>query len=665
MKPAHPEVGGERAIPNGYVAVPVDPNEQRALLRLCVLFRPEPDGAGGHFVVVRDMLTGRALLGCLVDVGGVVHDWIEIWVQDSSGLTGSPAEIRESLSNAAFDRQWKEDVKASQELDAGQIVHTGWEERHPLPTFVHRKQHVPVHPRDRKSGHAFRLCEDDGLLASKDLPVFSSTLHRYLYISELGDASPFVPLSPDAPRNESTADLKDLVDEVKNLVPLNPGGGLIQARKFSAIRLEPYIDVLGGATWDGVFHGTTQVALSETLRGLSQASTLQRLAEGHLVLGRGDQGRLIEVFHLKLRLLADAVVAAQTFVRTTQRPMLNITAESFQVRLEGAGCGLPLLWTARLVLANPGDAVPLPIEGSDLTYHLPGRGAQASIFRPASGRVSACGHALLRIRKIVPEAKGAIVAEGTLDTHESLRLAAHDLVWLRVRSASGAVNLYVHIDAKQAMAAGEVRFRSVPQRFGESLIAELRALEGVPVDRVPFEVVPLLSSPCDLYALGVLAVRACFAHPQLSLAVALDEVLSLARQIAVDYQEGVSLPLRVRGIVEGDERWVESLGPHRLVREEMSPSEALSFIPPELWFGTLAMILRMFPGIGPDSICCDLGDARPGGLHKVFDPVIDDLEQLLVRSRSLIVVDWAASREIHRVIRQHALQLAEVPAAAE
>ena len=85
----HTTSGG---IPEGYVPVALDPNQQDSLLRTCVLFRPEPDEAGGHYVLLRDMLTGRALLGCIVDVAGVVHEWIEVWIQDVAGLAGS-AEV--------------------------------------------------------------------------------------------------------------------------------------------------------------------------------------------------------------------------------------------------------------------------------------------------------------------------------------------------------------------------------------------------------------------------------------------------------------------------------------------------------------------------------------------------------------------------------------------
>lgn len=652
-------------IPDGYVAVAIDPVQHESPLRLCVLFRPEPDEAGGHFVVLRDMLIGQALLGCIVDAGGVIHDWIEVWIQGVEGLAGSPAAVRERRSNAAIDADWSESFEASQQFNTGHVVRTGWEISHPPPTFVHRTRHVPVQPSDKASGHALELCTDECLLATKDLPAYSTSLHRYLYCPELGEKSPFVPATADAPRNESTRELKKVVENSTDLLPLNPGAGLLQARKYSPIRFEPYADVIAGATWNGVFHGTTHLGLSDTLRGLSQASTLRRMADGYLVVSRkGQCDRLTEVFHLKLRLIADAVAAVRSHVLQTQRPLLNLTADSFQVRLGECAVGLPFLWSAQVVLVNPGEAIPLPIEGSELTYYLPGRGERTSIYRLASGQLPAKGEGMLRIRQVIDEAGGAVVTEGTLDTHERLNLARHDLIWLRIRSAGGAINIYANVDPDKAMAAGEVRFRSVAQCFTEKLRGELKALEGVPVDRVPFEVVPLMSSPGDLYALGVLAVRTLFTNPDMSLPVALDEVLSLARQTALDHQESTSLPERIMGTIANDKRWVESLGPHRLIRDTISPEDAFSYVPPELWRESLAMVLRTLPGIGPDSICHDLGDASPSGLHTVFDPLVEDLEALLVRSRSLIVVDWAANREIHSVIRRHFVGLAGIQGVA-
>ena len=83
----------------------------------------------------------------------------------------------------------------------------------------------------------------------------------------------------------------------------------------------------------------------------------------------------------------------------------------------------------------------------------------------------------------------------------------------------------------------------------------------------------------------------------------------------------------------------------------MEPTAAYELLPPELWHHTLAAIVRLFPGVGPDSYCKDYGDAPPLALEVVFNQPLEDLEKLLVRSRSLIVIDWNSNREVHSAIR--------------
>ena len=148
----------------------------------------------------------------------------------------------------------------------------------------------------------------------------------------------------------------------------------------------------------------------------------------------------------------------------------------------------------------------------------------------------------------------------------------------------------------------------------------------------------------------MLAVRALLVDEEATLAVSLDEILSLARQVAAEHKAELPLGERVRAIFEKDARYFNSLGCHRLVRGKMDPKAAAELLPASLWYDTLGAILRLFPGMGPDSVCKDYGDAPSLALETVFNQPLEDLEQLVVRSRSLIVIDWNANREIHGAI---------------
>jgi len=129
-------------------------------------------------------------------------------------------------------------------------------------------------------------------------------------------------------------------------------------------------------------------------------------------------------------------------------------------------------------------------------------------------------------------------------------------------------------------------------------------------------------------------------------------ILSLARQIQAEYDPAQPLPSHVERVFRSDPRWVQSLGPHHLTDEQITPEEAMATIPPDVWWSTLAMVVRMPPGLGPFSSCRDYGDARPSGLHLVFERTLADLGDLILRTRYLIAPDFRSDRQIAAVIRR-------------
>ena len=656
--------------PEGFVAAPISAAQAGAPVRVCVLVRAREEGAGaagdaGRLVLLRDQIESRVYLGCLADAAGQVREWVEVWVQSVAGLAETPAAYREALTNAKVDERWRAQVRAFERMDRGGrplLVRTGWEgvesgeqgASRPLPILLDAEHGCAVHPRDRESGDQWRLCEDDGVLEKAGLPRYSTSLHRYLYLPELGAEGPFVPVTPGAPTSGTTRPIETLTEGAAGLVPLNVEGGYVLVRACATTGLEAFIDVLGGAAWPGVPHGRTTLDLELTQRSTGSPAPGTGGDDLGVFLGRhGKWGRLVEAFHLKLRVLADVVAAVRGAVEATRRPLLNLDPESFRVRLGEWAPGLPFLWTARVTLVRPGSAVALPVGAGDAEYYLPAESGAMSIYRPAVHSGATRGRASVRIREVLSERGEDVVLEGTLTTAERLELGRSDLVWVRLNVGGEPLDLYATLESKEAMAAGEWRMRTLPRKCTPAEAAALKEAAGVPLPEAPFEVIPLLSTPCDLYSLGVLAVRTLVSGPGTALAVALDEVLSLARQAAADAGADVPLEARIRTLFERDPRWILALGPQRLTSEPIEPGEALDLIPPELWWETLAMIVRMFPGMGPDSTCADYGDARPEGLHVVFDRAAADLDRLLRRSRSLIVIDWKFNREIHSVVRKY------------
>ncbi|HYV31239.1 MAG TPA: hypothetical protein VEO53_09070, partial [Candidatus Binatia bacterium] len=485
------------------------------------------------------------------------------------------------------------------------------------------------------------------------LPAYSTSLFRYWYQPCMGKESLFVPTVGGSPQSPRTRPLAEVLGDTDHHLPLNPQGGLMIAATLFPLGLEDYVDLLGGKPWKGLAHGKKHLTFDGPYRALEDWSEKQQDPK-HLFLGaQGRAGRLVEIFHLKLQLIAEMVRQVRSCVSAGQLPFLNLAGDSFRVKLEHTGAGLPLLWTSNCLLVKPSDAYALPVETSDFRYFIRPRVSGASIYLPEGLSRGLQGNGSVRLRKVLPPDQDRTILEGTLVTEERLAGSPNDLVWIRLPLPSGRLDLYGHLYATEGLAQGEARFRTVPQRLPEGVAGALRAAEGVSFARSAFEVVPLLSTPCDLYSLGVLAVRTLLVDEENTLAVALDDVLSLARQVAAEHKPDVPLAERLQMIFEKDNRYPASLGPHRLTRQEIDAPEAFQWLPPELWYDTLGAVIRLFPGLGPDSICRDFGDVPALALETVFNQPLEAFEKLLLRSRSLIVLDWNLNREIHTAIKSY------------
>lgn len=646
-------MNGLKKLPEGYIAIPITEDQKSSALKICVLVRREPDPAGGHLAVLRNTIDAKVFLGCVVDASNRVLDWVELWIQNGCTLINTPAASRLSLTNAMLDDRWQRQTRAFEQVDAAAIVKTGLESANPLPTLLDISAGLPVHPTDAGSGTPWKLCTDEGWLQRKGLPSYRSSLHRYLYVPASGSESTLVPITPGAPTNESTTPLSEIWVDSSGVIPFNIPAGLMLVRKHYPISLETYVAILSGAPWDGIKHGRSLIDLGEQFTVLRKDEA-NLSHEGRLFLDRkGRCGRLIETLHLKLRLLADIVSSTHAMVYHLQRALLSLGPESWQVRLGEVGRGLPFLWTARAALGDAGDAISFVIGGSNLQYDAPPPMAGTSIYRPIVSSFPTRGQASIRIRSVVSEAADTTVVEGTFSTQERIDISGHDLVWLRISLASGDIDLYAYLESDSAMAEHEWRFRTVAQSKKDAEVAALKAAEGVPMPDVPFEIIPFLSTPCDLYSLAVLAIRILLVNHTNSLPVVLDEMLSLMRQIEVDYDESADMKKRISDLFNSDNRWLESLGPQHLMFDDMGSDEVFCMIPRELWWETLKIILRMFPGLGSDSECKDYGDAQPGGLHKVFEPTMDALDNLILKTRGLIVSDWESNEEISAVIQDY------------
>jgi hypothetical protein len=630
----------------GYRGVSLRAEDRDASVAIRLFVRTDPSESP-PFILLRETLDASIYLGSIVDRAGHPKAWVEIWVQNVDRVAFSFRAQLEPLTNSILDRRWTDRVTMFRALKRGTIIETGAEYDHPVPALIDAKEGAVVYPVEPGTHRSFVLCKDEKALELAGLPSYASSLHRYLWNGPGAEAPVFVAITSGAPMPPG---VRPTTDIFKELYLFNPGGGLLLVRPLAPLALTEFADILSGKTWSGFQCGKEAIRLGAPYAKLEDAEEMLYRG-GHLFSGRaGKAGRLLEVFHLKLNLILQALEETRAAIRFQQLPFLVLGAESFRVQLFEIGSGLPLFWSAQVDLAEANCALAISVGGSDARYFIPPELPGPSIYRPQTRSLRERGSATVRIRKIFPPTPLGTNLEATLATDERLNVTASDLIHVRLPVAGGRADLYGRVDESEALATGETRFRTLPQLLSEPVKNALEQLVGAPIGNAGFEILPLLTTPCDMYALGVLAIRVLLVDDENTLAIALDEMLSLAREVATGHKTDVAIGKRLQAIVERDRRWVTSLGPHRLVREEGIRQGAARIIPADLWWETIGIILRLFPGIGPDSFCRDLGDAPTSALDQIFDDVISQIDLLLLRSRSLVVADWNQNLEIHDAI---------------
>ncbi|MEQ1851297.1 MAG: hypothetical protein ABMA01_06860, partial [Chthoniobacteraceae bacterium] len=421
------------------------------------------------------------------------------------------------------------------------------------------------------------------------------------------------------------------------------------------LSLGEFAELLGGRSWSGIVNAKRPFRLKGVYRMLDD-ETEMRAAGHHFYGARRDQaGRLAEVLCLKLLLFEQCVRAVADEVRRTGLPILNVMPDSFRVSLGATGSNLPFCWAAKVTLVRPGDAVALEVPSSNTRYFASRVPPAASIYRPEELGVPRQGLGTVRLRRILSPADGGIAAEGTLSSHERLSVQPNELLRLHLPlKDSGTVELIGYIDTKAALAPGEAAFRTIPLLLDEARTATLRSYEGIPFSQVPFEVLQPLSSPCDLYSLGVIALQLLYAGSDLTLPIILDTALSLLRAASAEPAETM-LETRLLHLMQTDERWLASLGPQHLIRPSREGEAVVvaGTLPAEIWARVLSVILPFFPGRSPEAFCRDLADAPTLAPHTPFDPALRTIGRALDTARTLFLSDWRQNEEVSSVLEPY------------
>jgi len=632
-------------LPEGYKLVPLEAPASAACWSLYLVAREAGEAGPADWVVLQNPPYCYAYLGCICDGEGRVREWVQLWVQNAEEASAPEAGEAEGPSNQQLDVRWERHWQATGQLSPGAVLF-----RSPLETL----EPLYLDPLDWKitsprpaAGGRWMLCRDDEVLTRASLAAYSNSRSRYLLAQGAADGEAhFVPaLRPDlagAAGEELGADPAWLA--------LNPQAAPMAARTHALLDFEDYADLLGGATVAEI-GARKRECEAQLLSALLAPEGRETRRHGLLL----DWNNPAEVFYLKLRLLCQTGRALLTHLRETQAPLLNLDPASFGVFLAGPG-ELPWSWTTVCELVRPGRAVPLPIQGTGVERFIGSGNAGAPGYCPA-GLESRDHNVTILLRDVKVE-RDRVSLEVTIKTKSPVHVSASD--WVCFRLSSGRVTGDFYGTVSSAEEGRELRLWTLPRPMSPRESEELCGVKTNKYNRFErcwCQLIPALSSPYDLYSLAVLGGRALLCHHDgeaegNSLGEVVDALESLGREV------GEKLP------AEADWRAIVTAVENRLRQEPKDPrltqehllgwlpdrGAGANWLPASLWAETLAVLLRLMPGLPAISQCEDYGQAASGQLHVPLEQPLAELESLCARARSLVFSDWNANREMRSVL---------------
>ena len=602
--------GNAQLAPSGYLLAPLQPARGGGPLGVCLLIAEDENLSAGPFVLLRELPGSRVYLGVVCDAEARIQEWVEIWVQTLELRDLSFSHYQEQLNNQTFDQRWKAEYENQKATLPESVFVTGMETRNPAPLLIKRQGAQAMPGLAPVEVTNWQICKDDALLETHGLPLYSSSPFRYLHDPASSGPKTFLATATDAPAGSHVQGIDRLGAAPELRAIFNVHAGLIRVTRFDPLSMEDYLQLLEGGAWTGMLPGKT-VSLQKSNYSDLQAWSATRKGISFLLHETASlTDKLNEIFFLKLSLLRDMFKEVRSYVKAHQLPLLNLKPSNFNIGLPATGDQFPALWAAKCTLVKPGQAHPLKIKSTEQRYFVRLGRVEPSPFLPQGMGAHSFGIGNVRIRSVVPEADGTVI-EGTLVAEDYLGLDAHDLLWFKLPVGAERVELYAHVYPSDIAGPKEARFRTVPTKLSESLLASLKQSSGSVFQKSPYEIWPLLSSPCDLYSLGIMAIRILLANSKSNLPVIIDEILSLARHLAKDPVEADQLLPKLKALVEHEPQLLDLVSPHLLIEGDLAPAHARSQLGMGLWLETMCVLLRLFPGTGAISYCKSFGDVSP------------------------------------------------------
>jgi len=582
--------------------------------------------------------------GVLCDRDAYIHQLLEISVQKLNLGEVQHSAQKYQITNGYLDGNWFTQGEYIRKLYPRMVLSMPSERENPSPMFIGQPS---------SDGSLFLvtsfipwdLCRDDALLLDNGLPAYSSSRHRYLRPSADAGAKIFMATDPESPVTSQTISFDKVLAESAGRRLFNHQAGLIRVTSSIPLDLETAAQIVEGLPWVESSGKLAVLELSEPFAQLYKWSHSSKAHPFRLYTQEQATSRAHESLYLKTTLLLSAFQAVRNQVKIHQLPLLNLTPLSFHVNLASSGSGYPGLWTAQACLVRGSQAYPFEIKSTEQRYFLRLGSIKASPFIPEEGGAHSFGVGRIQIKSVTSEAGGTVM-DGTLIAEDYLRLDPHDMLWFKLPGGDIPIQFVAHVSKADHGRSREAKFRTVPAIFPDAIVERLEASAGIYFPKSTYEIWPLLSSPFDLYSLGVIALRLLFADGQSDLPLVLDVFFSLARKLDEAEVTMEELPNQLRRLATQDPEI------QKLLRFPMGGQNFAAKLPESCAADEDIVILlviwlsRLFPGTGQNAYCKSFGDVSPQALEMIFEKPIQELQKIHNLLRSLLVANVFENEEI-------------------
>ena len=231
------------------------------------------------------------------------------------------------------------------------------------PLFRCRENRRWFHPVCPQCGTALTLCRDDALLEKRGLPVYSTSLERFLYCrscSKLSDSSPFYTRDKTAGMPAAVQDAGALVAHWKELLDTLPddtglpcrnctdrdacfGPGALASERIVPFSFFPFHMMMFPAPSMGAADFLPMIS-GDTTAGPSIVYATDAPGETNGFLFSNQDRQFLEILYLKLTFLAQ-VFRQLTPVNVSDGVQeIDLSLDGIGVDLFPSGAGLPVCW---------------------------------------------------------------------------------------------------------------------------------------------------------------------------------------------------------------------------------------------------------------------------------------------------------------------------------